>query len=525
MIIDNIILDIDGGDIDDIDNEAIREAEKRLRNLGENSKYHGRIYKKSIDARHHKRSSIKFVYSVIFDDNSNDSADFIPISAMGENPQKYKPIVIGFGPAGMFCALVLAKYGYEPIVFEMGADIDNRVDKVDTLFKSGAIDEKTNVCFGEGGAGTFSDGKLTTRINDPLCEFVLRNFVKFGADEKILYQAKPHIGTDKIRLIVKKMREEIISLGGKVYFDSEVTNIENTGGCTEVTVNNTDKYKTCGLFLAAGHSAFGLYDLLIRRGFELAPKAFSVGFRIEHRQSYIDELIYGKFAGHKNLPPAEYLLSHKKPNTCGVYTFCMCPGGVVVNSSSANGALVTNGMSYSKRGLINANAAVAVSILPDDYGGTVKGAFDFRKMIEESAFNIQNKFIAPTQTLGDYMNGKTGNLEKSDITPSFTGETVEFDLNKLFPEFVNTSIKEGLRKFDDKLRGYFLESAILTAPETRTSSAVRIVRDNATLQAIGFGGILIYPCGEGSGYAGGITSSAVDGIRCATKYMEKYKGR
>lgn len=513
MIVDNIILDIECEDCD-----VIREAEKRLKKLGKSAETAGRIYKKSVDARH--KNNIKFVYSVIFGEDSIKPE--INIKPSGK-PQEYKPIIAGFGPAGMFCAFVLARYGYQPIVFEMGADIDERVKITDRLFHSGILDEKTNVCFGEGGAGTFSDGKLTTRINDPLCGFILESFVKFGADEKILEQAKPHIGTDKIRLIVKNIREEIIRLGGEIYFNAEVTDINKLNGVTEVTINQKDKYKTCGLFLAAGHSSFKLYDLLIKRGFSVEPKAYSTGFRIEHKQSYIDELVYGKFAGHKNLPPAEYLLSHKKPDTPGVYTFCMCPGGIVVNSASENGALVTNGMSYNARSEANANAAVAVSILPEDYGGTIRGAFDFRRKLEQGAFNIKNSFAAPVQTLGDYIKNKTGNLEKSNITPSYTGEITEFDLNKLFPEFINRNIKDGLNVFDIKLRGYLLDNAVLTAPETRTSSAVRILRNSANLEAVGFSGI--YPCGEGSGYAGGITSSAVDGIKCAIKYMERFKNK
>ena len=515
MIIENIILDIDCEDGD-----AIREARKRLNNLGKNARSPGKIYRKSLDAR--RRDNIKFVYSVIFDDNKKSGG--LEIKGVRQF-RDYRPVIAGFGPAGMFCALVLAEHGCKPLVFEMGADIDKRARQTNKLFKTGAIDEKSNVCFGEGGAGTFSDGKLTTRINDPLCGFVLNSFVKFGADEKILYQAKPHIGTDKITAIVKNMREEIIRLGGSVYFDSEVTDINVTrsiNNISEITVNNADRYKTGGLFLAGGHSSFRLYDLLIRKGFALEPKAYSVGFRIEHRQSYIDELVYGRFAGHKNLPPAEYLLSHKKPGTRGVYTFCMCPGGIVVNSASENGALVTNGMSYNARNEINANAAVAVSILPEDYGGSVGGAFEFRKRLEESAFEIKNKFAAPVQTLGDYMKSRTGSLEKSDVAPSYTGEVTEFNLNKLFPEFINESIKNGLENFDRKLRGYLSGGAVLTAPETRTSSAVRILRDGTTLEAVGNGGV--YPCGEGSGYAGGITSSAVDGVRCAVKYLEKYSG-
>lgn len=520
IIVDNIRLSIDC-----TDDDAVREAMERLKISGKTPENPGRIYKKSIDARH--KNNIKFVYSVIFDSCENDyhDSDYYTVKTRRAASLR-KPIVIGFGPAGMFCALVLAQNGYNPIVFEMGADIDTRIKKVDNLFINGVLDEKTNVCFGEGGAGTFSDGKLITRINDPYCKFVLMQFVKSGADTSILYQAKPHVGTDKIRIITKKIREEIIKNGGEIYFNSEVTDIKDTrdinngSDCVEITVNNSDKYKTSGLFLAAGHSAFNLYDLIIKKSFTVIPKPYSVGFRIEHRQNYIDEIVYGNFAGHKNLPPAEYSLSYKKPHTLGVYTFCMCPGGTVVNSASENGAIVTNGMSYSNRMGRNANAAVAVSIVPEDYGGTVRGAFEFRKNIEKQAFNIKNKeFTAPVQTLGDYMRNKTGSLQKSDVSPSYTGKITEYDLNKLFPDFINNEIKAGVKEFDKILKGYFSENAVLTAPETRTSSAVRILRNNATLEAVNHNGI--YPCGEGSGYAGGITSSAVDGIKCAVKYMEK----
>ena len=530
IIVDNIRLDIDC-----TDDDAIREATKRLGKTPESS---GRIYKKSIDARH--KNNIKFVYSVIFGEKGEkgekgEEAESFDVTAVKRSEQSKKfpqspPVVVGFGPAGMFCALVLSQNGCNPIVFETGADIDTRIKKVDNLFKHGILDEKTNVCFGEGGAGTFSDGKLTTRINDPYCKFILNQFVRFGADEKILYQAKPHVGTDKIRIITKNIREEIIKNGGNIYFNSEFTDIDNINRTEkkpdfiEITVNNSDKFKASGLFIAAGHSSFNLYNLLIKKGLPVIPKAYSVGFRIEHKQSYIDDIIYGKFAGHKNLPPAEYSLSYKKPGTRGVYTFCMCPGGVVVNSASGNGTIVTNGMSDSGRTGDNANAAVAASVLPEDYGGTVHGAFEFRKDIEKRAYNVKNKdFAAPVQTLGDYISNKTGNLKKSDIAPSYTGKVTEYDLNKIFPDFINREIKAGIGEFNKTLKGYFNENAVLTAPETRTSSAVRIPRDSAALEAVNYIGI--YPCGEGSGYAGGITSSAVDGIKCAVKYMEKYRNK
>ena len=516
IIIENIRMDIDCGDC-----EVIEEAKKRLGKTPENP---GRIYKKSIDARH--KNNIKFVYSVIFSAEQEINDSTVINVKHGEQTQKDSPIIIGFGPAGMFCALVLAENGYNPVVFEMGAEIETRIKKVESLFNSGILDEKTNVCFGEGGAGTFSDGKLTTRINDNYCKFVLEKFAQFGSSQDILYQAKPHVGTDKIRIITKKIREEITKNGGKVYFNSEVTDINKTQNSNgvEIIVNGKDKFLTSGLFLAAGHSAFGIYDLLVKKNFSVIPKPYSVGFRIEHRQNYIDDIVYGKYAGHKNLPSAEYVLSHKKPNTRGVYTFCMCPGGTVVNSASENGGIVTNGMSFSDRAGDNANSAIAVSILPEDYGNTISGALDFRKKLEEAAFMIKNKdFTAPVQTLGDYMNNKTGSLQKSRITPSYTGKIIEYDLNRLFPEFINETIKSGILQFNKTLKGYFNKDAVLTAPETRTSSAVRILRDDLTLASVDCEHI--YPCGEGSGYAGGITSSAVDGIKCAVKYMERYRGK
>ena len=505
MIVENIRLGIDSADAD-----AIEEAKRLLKAEPE---YAGRIYKKSIDARH--KNNIKFVYSVIFDEERGYALNV----EYGKQPQKYPPVIIGFGPAGMFSALVLAENGYNPVVFEMGADMDTRIKKVGELFSRGILDEQTNVCFGEGGAGTFSDGKLTTRINDGYCGYVLNKFALCGAPAEILYQAKPHIGTDNIRTVTKKIREAVIKNGGSVYFNSELTDITDDGAAV---INGKEKFRASALFLAAGHSASGLYSLLIKKGFSIVPKAYSAGVRIEHRQDYIDEIIYGKYAGHKNLPPAEYALSYKKPDTRGVYTFCMCPGGIVVNSTADNGAIVTNGMSYSDRAGENANAAIAVSVTRKDYGDTASGAFTFRENIEKAAFAVKNKdFTAPAQTLGDYMANKTGSLQKSRTAPSYTGKIIEYDINRLFPEYINETIKNGIAQFDKILKGYFGGDAVLTAPETRTSSAVRILRDGLALHSVDCG--YIYPCGEGAGYAGGIMSSAVDGIKCAVKYMEKYK--
>lgn len=494
------------------------------------------IVKKSVDAR--EKTKIFFVYSVAFSFEGECAANCTEYEKLCEICKKEniviankeeliipnfsgieRPVVCGFGPCGIFIALILARAGARPIVLERGADVEGRVCDVEKYWNDGVLSEKSNVQFGEGGAGTFSDGKLLTRINDSLCYFVLETFVKHGASADILINAKPHIGTDKLRNIVKSIRQEIIALGGEVHFLSELTSLEFSSDRQSVKIGvNGEKatIKTNALFLAIGHSARNTFRMLSEKGLEMSAKAFSVGLRIEHLQSEIDKSLYGNFAGHRALPKGEYTLSAHKGDRA-VYTFCMCPGGTVVASASVNGEIVTNGMSYSRRDGKNSNCAVAVSVKPEDFGNTPFGAIEFQERIERDAYIIAgNNGAAPIQTVGGFLG--TGKSEPSSVIPSYTGKTSVQPISKVFPDFVSETLKFGLGNFENKIKGFAISSAVLTAPETRTSSPVKLPRNEERI-ANGFN--CIYPCGEGAGYAGGITSAAVDGIRCALAFLNK----
>ncbi len=488
------------------------------------------IYKKSIDAR--DKNAIFFVYAVAvkFDDDSD--AVKLPYEKISEICKKenitlssdegfeipdfngtFRPVVCGFGPCGMFAALVLARAGARPIVLERGADADERVRIVEEYWKNGTLSESTNVQFGEGGAGTFSDGKLMTRINDPLCSFVLETFARHGASADILVNAKPHVGTDKLRRIVKSIRREIISLGGEVRFHSTLTSLEFSSDKKSVKIGvngESPSIITDALFLALGHSARDTFSMLSKAGVEMQAKPFSVGVRIEHLQKDIDSSLYGKFAGHPALPAGEYALSCRKGDRAA-YTFCMCPGGTVVASASENGTIVTNGMSNSARDGINANCAVAVSVSTDDFGNEPFSAMEFQAKIERTAFAVAGgDGSAPIQTVGGFFGNTVG--EPSKVLPTYTGKTSVCRMTDVFPSFVTDTLLFGLRNFEGKIRGFASESAVLTAPETRTSSPVKLPRGEDR-RACGIP--CIFTCGEGAGYAGGITSAAVDGIRSA----------
>ena len=511
---------------DVLDRKAMEKAAVVLKRGGISS-YSDRlfVYKKSIDAR--KKDAIVLIYSVavsveegcIKDTKAYRDIEFVSVnSPLFENTanRAKHPVVAGFGPSGMFCALALARAGLCPVVVERGADVDTRSEKVKQYWTEGKLDENTNVQFGEGGAGTFSDGKLVTRISDELCSYVLSQLVHFGAPEEITYLAKPHVGTDLLRGIVKRIREEIVSLGGKVYFCTKLEgiNFDSNGKVCSVEVQNIGTVETDALFLCVGHSARDTVRMLMSRGVSVCAKPFSVGVRIEHLQSDIDNSMYGKFAGSPSLSKAQYTLSKRYDNRA-VYSFCMCPGGVVTASASENDEIVTNGMSYFARDGKNANSAKAVSVNEEDFGGTVEGAMMFQKNIERRAYEIGGS-AAPIQTLGDFFEDKLS-CEPSRIMPTYTGRTKLCKATDVFPGFITEGLKIGFSSFENQIKGFSCKDAVLTMPETRTSSPVRIPRDSKTLQADGLSGL--YPCGEGAGYAGGITSAAVDGLKSALKYI------
>lgn len=488
-----------------------------------------KLHKTSVDARH----SVCFVNSVYIELQKSEKearlAEKFPNVRVftneklnvnfGDEEQNGQICIAGFGPAGMFCALTLCEFGYKPIVFERGAAMSDRISAVENYWQSGVLDEKTNVQFGEGGAGTFSDGKLTTRINDPLCTRVLEKFVQFGAPEEILTKAKPHIGTDNLRNIVVNLRKKIVELGGEVRFLSPIEDIEiNCGKLRSVSVNG-EKIPCSALVLAVGHSAHDTFEILLKNGVDLQPKAFSVGARIEHLQADIDAALYGKFAGHPALPPAEYALSFRE-NGRGVYTFCMCPGGFVVGSASSSGTIVTNGMSNFSRAGKNANSAVLVSVSPDDFGASPLSGVDFIKTLEQKAFALgKSSNRAPAMLTREFLcNGTAFSLGK--VTPTYLPGVEAANLRELFPEHLSDFLANGIRVFERKIRGFSDSDSVLTAIESRTSSPVRITRgeNGCALSADG-----LYPCGEGAGYAGGIMSAAVDGIKAAVKIMERFK--
>jgi len=514
--------------------EAFSVAKKKLSKFHVNtSEAEFRIYRKSVDAR--RKNDIFFVYSVSVcgrfsnisplllkgSDITVSDVVKLPDILQGEVPLTAPPLIVGAGPSGLFAALLLAEKGYAPTLIERGGSISERKICVERFNKFQILDTETNIQFGAGGAGTFSDGKLVTRINDPISSYVLKRLVDFGAPEEILYLAKPHIGTDILAPIVDRILLEIERLGGRVLYHTQyIESVRRHGEYYAVTNKGDIPYGA--LILAIGHSARDTYGQLIASGYSIEAKPFSVGMRIEHLTDNIDRALYGDFAGNKNLGHAEYNLSHNTKER-GVYTFCMCPGGQVVAAASEVGGLVVNGMSLHARSGKNSNSAVVCSIFKDDYGATPQKAIEFQRSIERAAYVAGgSNYSAPIITVGDFLSDKC-KADPSEVVPTYMNSSniKLVSPSEYLPEFVCRSIKNALFDFDKKIKGFASQSAILTGAETRTSSPIRIIRDSET--RIAFGTENLYPCGEGAGYAGGITSAAIDGIKTAFAVIKRYK--
>ena len=445
----------------------------------------------------------------------------IPIPA-GNNKLASSPIIVGSGPAGLFSALLLARRGYKPIVIEQGQDLDKRVQAVEGFWSGGALNQYSNTQFGEGGAGTFSDGKLTTRIGDQRVDYVLKTFAEFGADPEIMYVKKPHVGTDRIRQVVKNIRQEIIRLGGEFYFSARMTDIIiNSNTIKSIIINNELELDCSVLVLAVGNSAREVYQLLADKGISLIPKSFALGVRVEHPQHVIDGIQYGDIAGHTRLPAADYQLSYRDRSTGrSLYTFCMCPGGTVIASSSAPGEVVVNGMSYFKRDSGLANSAMVVTVSPSDWDNEPLGGIRLQQELEQKAFRLGGEnYSAPAQYMKDFLQYQpTTSLEGS--LASYRPGVTAANLWQLLPQEMAEVMRRGLLVWGRKAAGFICEEAVMTGVETRTSAPLRIERDQA-LCSVSVAGI--YPCGEGAGYAGGIVSAAVDGLKVAEMIISSYE--
>lgn len=493
------------------------------------------LYKKAVDAR--KKENVHFICTADVSLQTDEAAVLkrcqdkkitlaVPYHyEIGKKaPFKTRPVVVGFGPAGIFAALVLSRAGLSPIVIERGHDVDTRQKDVQKFWNSAQLNPNSNVQFGEGGAGTFSDGKLTTGTKDSRLRFILSEFVKAGAPEEILYLSKPHIGTDKLRGVIKSLRRELVSLGADIRFGEQLTGFTAKDGrlsLIQITTETGGRYEleTEHLVLAIGHSARDTFELLYDKGLTLLPKPFSIGARIEHSQQLINHSQHGAFGGHPALGAADYKLSAHLKNGRGVYTFCMCPGGQVVAAASEKGMVVTNGMSEFSRSAQNANSALLVGVTPEDYmsGHPLCGMY-FQRQWEQRAFSLGGgNYQAPAQRVEDFLRGRESRAF-GEIKPSYTAGATPSDLSMCLPTYVVESMRQGILEFDKRLKGFAHPDAVLTGVETRSSSPVRIVRDDHC-EALCVKGL--YPCGEGAGYAGGIVSAAVDGIRCAEIILQK----
>ena len=492
---------------------------------------HTGVAKLSVDARH---GQPKLVYTVAVtlrqpgeeaalaarcpDAALHRRADFT--LQPGTQPLAHRPVVCGLGPAGLFAALLLARQGYRPIVLERGPALDARVQAVEHFSATGQLDPNANIQFGEGGAGTFSDGKLTTRIGDELCDFVTEVFLQHGAPAEIAWKQKPHVGTDLLRGVITSIRKEIEALGGEVHFNTALTGFEQKNGQLTGIFTTNGTFACEALVFAVGHSARDTFGMLMDGGLQLECKPFSVGFRAEHLQSEIEKSLYHEAAGHPALPRGEYQLSQHVGERC-VYTFCMCPGGQVVASASEEGRVVTNGMSFHARNGKNANAAVVVSVGGKDFADDPRRAIAFQRELEARAYaagRSAGEYAAPAENIQSFLEGR-GQLNIGRVQPTYDRGVAAADLGTLLPQELAETLRAGLRAYERKIAGYTAPEAILTGLETRTSSPVRLKREE-NFECTQLAGL--YPCGEGAGYAGGIMSAAVDGLRVARAIISRY---
>ena len=514
-------------EIGDSEEKLMKKAAKELR-ISEADIVGMKLTKKSLDAR--KKSDLHYTYAVAV--SVRGSEEKTVERAKSKNVCVYeefvydiprlkcekRPVIVGFGPAGMFAALVLSKAGLRPIVLERGCDAATRAEKVEAFRNGGELDTECNVQFGEGGAGTFSDGKLNTGIKDKRISWMLKMFVEYGAPEHILWDSKPHIGTDILINVVQNIRKTVIANGGEVRFNHKLTKLLLDGNrlCgIEVESAGESYVLDCdSVILAIGHSSRDTFEMLNDMGVPMEPKDFSMGVRIEHKQRDINIAQYG--ADIPELPAADYSLNVHLPDGTSAYTFCMCPGGEVFAAASEAGGVCTNGMSRSRRDGENANAALLVTLHKEDfpYAGTLGGMY-WQRDIERRAFEYGNDYKAPAQTVGDFLNHRP-TTEQGSVTPSYRPGVHYCDLHEVLPERITSVMENALPELGKKLRGFDSPEAVMTAPETRSSSPVRILRNENRMSEIRG----LYPCGEGAGYAGGITSAAVDGMKCAESLME-----
>ena len=496
------------------------------------------VVRKAIDARRRKNSPIYFVYLLHVKVNADERKVLarlrndknITIVEKTEKSElhygdvglKERPIVVGLGPAGLLAALTLAEHGYKPLILERGKDVDRRSEDIQEFWQQGRLNPSSNVQFGEGGAGTFSDGKLTTRVNDSKMRDVLHLFVEAGAPAEIKYLHKPHIGTDKLKVMVKNLRQKIIALGGEVLFESQVTDLVIKEDAVCGVVVNHEKHIPCSVvMLGIGHSARDTYAMLHEKHIAMEAKAFAVGVRIEHPQTLIDVAQYAQDAGHQNLPVADYALTYQDKRTNrGAYSFCMCPGGQVVAAASEPGQVVTNGMSNFQRDSGVANSALLVTVTPEDFGTDVLAGIAFQRKYERLAFSCAgSNYFAPVQTVGDFLQGKSGSRDFL-VTPTYQPGITPVDLRECLPKFITDTLVDALPDFGRKIKGFDDPAAVMTGIESRSSAPCRIIRNREYVSISTTG---LYPIGEGAGYAGGIMSAALDGLNSALAVIGKYQ--